>query len=107
MDGDTSLIERVDTSFHFLFSFSTRRQHTRWTGDWSSDVCSSDLDGTQDDAWADLPRSADTVWGLALSADNSTLYAASPSASTIYEIDVASAMATPFLPGAGDRKSVV
>src|SRR5690348_11380167 len=26
----------------FLF-FSSRRRHTRWTGDWSSDVCSSDL----------------------------------------------------------------
>src|SRR5690348_18057605 len=22
---------------------SSRRRHTRWTGDWSSDVCSSDL----------------------------------------------------------------
>src|SRR6266487_4787856 len=27
----------------FLFFFSSRRRHTRWTGDWSSDVCSSDL----------------------------------------------------------------
>ena len=25
------------------FFFSSRRQHTIWTGDWSSDVCSSDL----------------------------------------------------------------
>src|SRR5690348_9655092 len=25
------------------FSFPSRRRHTRWTGDWSSDVCSSDL----------------------------------------------------------------
>src|SRR6267154_4057091 len=25
------------------FVFSSRRRHTRWTGDWSSDVCSSDL----------------------------------------------------------------
>src|SRR6266487_3839257 len=23
--------------------FSSRRRHTSWTGDWSSDVCSSDL----------------------------------------------------------------
>src|SRR6267154_4146590 len=28
------------------FFFSSRRRHTRWTGDWSSDVCSSDLDTT-------------------------------------------------------------
>src|SRR5579863_8661050 len=26
-----------------LFFFSSRRRHTIWTGDWSSDVCSSDL----------------------------------------------------------------
>src|SRR5438876_12348474 len=25
------------------FCFSSGRRHTRWTGDWSSDVCSSDL----------------------------------------------------------------
>src|SRR5256885_9265819 len=30
----------VDT----LFVFSSRRRHTRLQGDWSSDVCSSDLD---------------------------------------------------------------
>src|SRR5690348_18066087 len=30
----------------YFFFFSSRRRHTRWTGDWSSDVCSSDLDGT-------------------------------------------------------------
>src|SRR6266487_4420993 len=29
----------VDTE---VFFFSSRRRHTRWTGDWSSDVCSSD-----------------------------------------------------------------
>src|SRR6266581_6703216 len=26
-----------------FFFFSSRRRHTSWTGDWSSDVCSSDL----------------------------------------------------------------
>src|SRR5690348_18258249 len=25
------------------FFFTSTRRHTRWTGDWSSDVCSSDL----------------------------------------------------------------
>src|SRR5438876_8916321 len=30
-------------SASFVFFFSSRRRHTRWTGDWSSDVCSSDL----------------------------------------------------------------
>src|SRR6266481_4504998 len=27
----------------YLFFFSSRRRHTRWNCDWSSDVCSSDL----------------------------------------------------------------
>src|SRR5256885_5636653 len=28
---------------HSVFFFSSRRRHTRLQGDWSSDVCSSDL----------------------------------------------------------------
>src|SRR6266581_932870 len=34
-------VEACDVVFDFFFS--SRRRHTRWTGDWSSDVCSSDL----------------------------------------------------------------
>src|SRR5581483_5417065 len=30
--------------FYFFFFFSSRRRHTRYWRDWSSDVCSSDLD---------------------------------------------------------------
>src|SRR6266446_10716496 len=29
--------------YYFFFFFSSRRRHTRLQGDWSSDVCSSDL----------------------------------------------------------------
>src|SRR5439155_5257385 len=29
---------------YFFFFFSSRRRHTRWPRDWSSDVCSSDLE---------------------------------------------------------------
>src|SRR2546426_11392179 len=29
--------------YFFVFFFSSRRRHTRLQGDWSSDVCSSDL----------------------------------------------------------------
>src|SRR5690625_4733412 len=29
----------------YFFFFSSRRRHTRWPRDWSSDVCSSDLEG--------------------------------------------------------------
>src|SRR5437762_14262697 len=28
---------------YYFFFFSSRRRHTRYIGDWSSDVCSSDL----------------------------------------------------------------
>src|SRR2546422_3061156 len=31
-------------SFYFFFFFSSRRRHTRCSRDWSSDVCSSDLE---------------------------------------------------------------
>src|SRR5256885_17171718 len=34
----------------FVLFFSSRRRHTRLQGDWSSDVCSSDLDGRAEDA---------------------------------------------------------
>src|SRR6266487_228761 len=37
-----STIALIDPGFAAFF-FSSSRRHTRWTGDWSSDVCSSDL----------------------------------------------------------------
>src|SRR5690606_39881393 len=33
----------VDVVFRLFFFFSSRRRHTRFSRDWSSDVCSSDL----------------------------------------------------------------
>src|SRR5436309_12621936 len=43
--------------FFFFFFFSSRRRHTRFSRDWSSDVCSSDLHGykAHDAAVAALP----------------------------------------------------
>src|SRR5256885_7141244 len=35
---------------YFFFFFSSRRRHTRLQGDWSSDVCSSDLRVRPDNA---------------------------------------------------------
>src|SRR6266481_7807509 len=32
-----------------FFFFSSRRRHTRWNCDWSSDVCSSDLNCARDE----------------------------------------------------------
>src|SRR5579862_2167435 len=39
----------------FFFFFSSRRRHTRWNCDWSSDVCSSDLEA-DDPGTASLRR---------------------------------------------------
>src|SRR5438876_7777281 len=38
-----ALLAYTRTVKNCVFFFSSRRRHTRWTGDWSSDVCSSDL----------------------------------------------------------------
>src|SRR5271156_5318209 len=45
---------RISSVLAFCFFFSSRRRHTRWTGDWSSDVCSSDLGATR---WVYNPKS--------------------------------------------------
>src|SRR6266850_5666416 len=60
----------------FFFFFSSRRRHTRLQGDWSSDVCSSDLEeyGYEDHYphWAPKPDadSAETLrrtaWEIAM-----------------------------------------
>src|SRR3712207_6993847 len=36
----------------YCFFFSSRRRHTRYWRDWSSDVCSSDLELAQGDTWS-------------------------------------------------------
>src|SRR5256885_17176853 len=46
---------------YFFFFFSSRRRHTRLQGDWSSDVCSSDLCTARIgsvllDHWCIIPR---------------------------------------------------
>src|SRR5205807_6231538 len=38
---------RLQTCHCRIFFFSSRRRHTRLQGDWSSDVCSSDLAGPE------------------------------------------------------------
>src|SRR5438309_9891295 len=39
-----------------FFFFSSRRRHTRWNCDWSSDVCSSDLQFTDAQRWCEEGR---------------------------------------------------
>src|SRR5699024_12004196 len=43
------------------FLFSSRRRHTRSKRDWSSDVCSSDLETTDDGERADLYEQAQQI----------------------------------------------
>src|SRR5437879_3624144 len=45
--------------FFFFFFFSSRRRHTRYIGDWSSDVCSSDL---RDHAWSVSSYGPTSTW---------------------------------------------
>src|SRR2546426_6562733 len=54
----------------FFFFFSSRRRHTRLQGDWSSDVCSSDLSG----------NSAASPWSTGSSSGRSTWSRRSPRA---------------------------
>src|SRR5438309_5146836 len=42
--GKGAYFKEAGRSIVFIFFFSSRRRHTRWNCDWSSDVCSSDLD---------------------------------------------------------------
>src|SRR5690606_40238893 len=42
LDSTTRLLTDKSSSLRFFF-FSSRRRHTRFSRDWSSDVCSSDL----------------------------------------------------------------
>src|SRR5205814_4579915 len=52
-----------------FFFFSSRRRHTRCLSDWSSDVCSSDLDSLPDaargDAGIELPAVTAAAQGVA------------------------------------------
>src|SRR3712207_7844211 len=50
-------------SFSFIFFFSSRRRHTRYWRDWSSDVCSSDLNVTE------LGGTADPTTRVSISAN--------------------------------------
>jgi len=60
-------------------------------------------DGTVDDGFVALPRAASTVWGMVLDAANEHLYVGSPSAETIYDVDLTATppTATAFVMSAG------
>src|SRR5688500_20068264 len=47
--------------FVYCFFFSSRRRHTRLQGDWSSDVCSSDLNRQRSHRSGDRGRPVDSA----------------------------------------------
>src|SRR5690242_20890358 len=60
MRGGDLWIEYHDAVVFFFF-FSSRRRHTRLTCDWSSDVCSSDLNWASASASISTSRSGPTA----------------------------------------------
>src|SRR5256885_8017051 len=52
----------------FVFFFSSRRRHTRLQGDWSSDVCSSDLSET------DVERAVEAARAISLPQDREIIH---------------------------------
>src|SRR5437879_9087816 len=54
-------------TLNFLpFFFSSRRRHTRYIGDWSSDVCSSDLARLEAGSPANLPGPTFNSFGTSM-----------------------------------------
>src|SRR5437868_14343232 len=66
----------------FFFFFSSRRRHTRSKRDWSSDVCSSDLNGSKQKISAaradDMCRCADICSTKQIVLANRTVYPSAP-----------------------------
>src|SRR5256885_11428573 len=85
----------------FFFFFSSRRRHTRLQGDWSSDVCSSDL--LHRTPSVDLPRFSYSF----ASRRPCSSYAASKSSTARSRPTTAAALNTFGGWPARDRKSVV
>src|SRR5207248_4473179 len=64
--GVPSRATRLHAAFLLLFFFSSRRRHTRSYGDWSSDVCSSDLSTCTARRASRWHRSWATAWWPAI-----------------------------------------
>src|SRR6266508_5753590 len=63
-----------------VFFFSSRRRHTIWPSDWSSDVCSSDLLDIESTKYAQRDSEAAEV--------NSWVYGVRPSRSRMYAVSI-------------------
>src|SRR5205085_8209664 len=62
--------------FFYFFFFSSRRRHTRFACDWSSDVCSSDLERARVLLRGHLHAPLDLAHGIEIDADGGAVLAA-------------------------------
>src|SRR5437763_12421276 len=103
----------ISITITLVFFFSSRRRHTRYIGDWSSDVCSSDLGGTPRPWYRSNSRIATSVDGAFARIVPRTVAAGKRSSTRIERsrtIDGWRGSATTRRPAgapAADRKSVV
>src|SRR6266487_1979446 len=67
-----------------FFFFASRRRHTRWTGDWSSDVCSSDLSRLADELAAGMSATVRILRGQPRGFGDSSTF--SPAAAIVSEL---------------------
>src|SRR5256885_4714563 len=72
---------------YLLFFFSSRRRHTRLQGDWSSDVCSSDLpSATNIRRYAEIVRERSILRKLVTASDDIATNAFNPQGKTVDRI---------------------
>src|SRR5882762_11876014 len=76
----------------FCFFFSSRRRHTRFKCDWSSDVCSSDLAER-------IGTGADPLRGATLVFEGNTITSIDPSGQVPRDADVVDAGHLTVMPG--------
>src|SRR2546422_11261772 len=87
----------------FSFFFSSRRRHTRCSRDWSSDVCSSDLD----DRAAPSARRTDRVHGRVTPPRRIVVDLASPHAAWRVPATTVSTIQAALGPGGGGVEGAV
>src|SRR5437660_3436361 len=94
-----------------VFFFSSRRRHTRWPRDWSSDVCSSDLCHAMSAEWltaiGTIVLAAGTIVlaGVAIFQDTIRDWVYHPILEALIQTLPPDCIAVPF--AKPDRKSVV
>src|SRR5439155_13023934 len=78
------------------FFFSSRRRHTRWPRDWSSDVCSSDLiAGGRPVTQAPIAVTDRAVYQVLEAADGQDLYVTVPDKPGLFRVPISGGSLVP------------